>query len=181
MRPAHAQELVHSSEVLEDRPALTDKQIEFFHIYLSSPFLPLREICNQANVQQRTVRNWVQNSEVFRKALTTEQNRSRAVSNMSRRRVMRGMMEAVDMARDRFQPNIMLSGWKEIGRMCGFYEPERREVVLSVNSQEMLQEIKTLTREQLLAIAAQQDEADPVEMPEMYAIDEDDIEEHENE
>lgn len=165
MRPALAQQLedITGEEVGEllDRPALTDKQIEFFHVYLSSPFLPLREICNQANVQQRTVKKWIANSESFRKALTTEQNRSRAVSNMSRKRVMRGMLEAVDMARDRLQPNTMLSGWKEIGRMCGFYEPERREIILSKSAEEMQKEIKTLTRAQLLDIAGQQDTDDP--------------------
>jgi len=174
MRTALAQQLADIPEILE-RPALTDKQIEFFHVYLSSPFLPLREICNQADVQQRTVRGWIQSSEAFRKTLVTEQNRSRAVSNMSRKRVMRGMLEAVDMARDMHQPNTMLSGWKEIGRMCGFYEPERREIILSKSAEEMRKEIKTLTREQLLDIAAQQDEDDPV--PEMYVIDEDIIDE----
>lgn len=168
MRPALAQQLENIGEVIE-RPPLTDKQIEFFHVYLSSPFLPLREICNQANVQQRTVKKWIANSEPFRKALVTEQNRSRAVSNMSRKRVMRGMLEAVDMARDMRQPNTMLTGWKEIGRMCGFYEPERREIILSKSAEEMQKEIKTLTREQLLDIAAQQDEEDPI--PEIFDLD----------
>jgi hypothetical protein len=173
MRPALAQQLADITgeavgELIE-RPPLTDKQIEFFHVYMSSPFLPLREICNQAQVQQRTVKKWIAQSESFRKALTTEQNRSRAVSNMSRKRVMRGMLEAVDMARDSRQANTMLSGWKEIGRMCGFYEPERREIILSKSAEEMQKEIKTLTREQLLDLAAQQDEDDPV--PEIYDMD----------
>jgi hypothetical protein len=166
MRTALAQQLDNlASETAADfieRPALTDKQIEFFHVYMSSPFLPLREICRQANVQQRTVKKWIAKSEPFRSALTTEQNRSRAVSNMSRKRVMRGMLEAVDMARDSRQPNIMLSGWKEIGRMCGFYEPERREIILPTDAMELVKELKTLTRAQLLEIAQEQDNDDPV-------------------
>jgi predicted DNA-binding protein YlxM (UPF0122 family) len=171
MRTAHAQELTSdSADDFIERPALTDKQIEFFHVYMSSPFLSLREICNQAQVQQRTVKKWIAKSEPFRKALTTEQNRSRAVSNMSRKRVMRGMLEAVDMARDSRQPNTMLSGWKEIGRMCGFYEPERREVILSVDRHEVMKEMKTLTREQLLEIAEDQDLVDPG-TPEIFDTD----------
>jgi len=164
MRPAQSQELVHTAEEEYEleRPTLTDKQVEFFHAFLSSPFLPLREIAKQIDVQQRTIRRWIKDNDAFKKQLAIEQNRSRAVSNMSRKRVMRGMIEAVDMARERKQANTMLSGWKEIGRMCGFYEPERREVMLSVKSEEIIQEMKTLTREQLLAIAAQQDEVDPV-------------------
>ena len=75
---------------------------------------------------------------------------------------MRGMLEAVDMAREMRQANTMLSSWKEIGRMCGFYEPEKREIMLSVKSAEIIEEMKTLTREQLLAIAEDQDIVDPI-------------------
>lgn len=167
MRSSQSQELT-SSDIGEfiERPALTDKQVEFFHVYLSSPFLSLKQICEQAQVQQRTVKGWIATSDEFRKALMTEQNRSRAVSNMSRKRVMRGMLEAVDMARELKQANTMLSGYKEIGRMCGFYEPERREVTLSVQAKEIVKEMKTLSREQLLDIAEQQDIEDPV--PEVF-------------
>jgi predicted DNA-binding protein YlxM (UPF0122 family) len=163
MRSAQSQELIHPEEEFElDRPRLTDSQIEFFHVYLSSPFLPLREIAKQIGVQQRTIRNWINTNETFKKQLATEQNRSRAVSNMSRKRVMRGMLEAADMAREMRQPNTLLSSYKEIGRMCGFYEPEKREIMLSVKSEEIIEEMKTLTREQLLAIAQEQDNVDPV-------------------
>lgn len=164
MRSAQSQELIHPSEEIFEvsRPKLSDAQIEFFHVYLSSPFLSLADIARQIGVQPRTVNGWIKKNKVFKERLAIEQNRSRAVSNMSRKRVMRGMLEAVDMARDMHQPNTMLSGFKEIGRMCGFYEPEKREVMLSVKSEEIVKEMKTLTREQLLKIAEEQDEVDPV-------------------
>ena len=78
---------------------------------------------------------------------------------MSRKHVMKGLLEAVDMAKDMRQPGGMITGWKEIGRMCGFYEPEKREVILSVNSKEVVEELKGLPREKLLELASQQDEA----------------------
>ena len=79
---------------------------------------------------------------------------------MSRKGVMRGLMDAIDMAAEMRQPSAMISGWKEVGRMCGFYEPERREIALSVNAQEMLAQIKTIPREQLLQLAHEQDVLD---------------------
>jgi len=79
---------------------------------------------------------------------------------MSRKSVMRGLLEAIDMAKDQCQSNSMISGWKEIGRMCGFYEPERREVLLSVNSQDLIEEMKSLPRDKLLELASDQDIVD---------------------
>jgi len=181
MRSALSQELIHTSEesrTLPDRPDLSDKQIDFLQVYTSNPFIPLREICKQTGILPRTVRGWKKKSANFQKALLKEQNRSQAVSNMSRKRVMRGMLEAVDMARDMRQPNTMITGMKEIGRMCGFYEPERREIVISQNHATMLKEIKTLSREDLLALAQKQDDEDPI-VPEIY--DDEGVIEHESE
>lgn len=72
---------------------------------------------------------------------------------------MRGLLEAVEMAKDQRQPGGMISGWKEIGRMCGFYEPEKREIRLSVNGQQLIEEMKTIPREKLLELASQQEDA----------------------
>lgn len=146
--------------LLPDRPTLTKKQIEFLHIYTASPFMPLKEICRQVGIQPGQVAKWKKNSDNFNSALATEHRRSQQVVNMSRKTVMRGLLEAVDMAKDMRQPGGMISGWKEIGRMCGFYEPERREINLSVNSKQILEEMKTISREKLLELASDQDALD---------------------
>lgn len=142
---------------MPERPKLTKKQIEFLEVYTVSPFMPAKEICRQVGVTQQQVGKWKKHSDAFRIALDREHRRSQAVSNMSRKRVMYGLLEAIDMAKDMQQPNTMVSGWKEIGRMCGFYEPERREISLSVNGQQILQELKSIPKEKLLELAAEQD------------------------
>ena len=164
MRTTHNRQLTVSEAqeterqgLLPERPELTKRQIEFLEIYSVSPFLPLKEICRQTGVTPAQVGKWKKNSDGFRIALDKEYRRSQMVSNMSRKRVMHGMLEAVEMAKDMRQPNTMVSGWKEIGRMCGFYEPERREISLSVNGQQILQELKSIPKEKLLELAAEQD------------------------
>lgn len=142
--------------LLTDRPPLTKKQIEFLEIYTSSPFLPVTEICRLAQVTPMQVAKWKKNSDGFGRALEKEHNRTQAVTNMTRKNVMRGIMEAIDMAKDQRQPACMISGWKEIGRMCGFYEPEKREITLSVSSQQLVEQIRTLPRERLLELMAQE-------------------------
>jgi hypothetical protein len=160
MRTARAIEFENpppqARSLLVDRPSLTKKQIEFLEIYTSSPFLPVTEICRLAQVTPLQVAKWKKNSEGFGKALEIEHNRTQAVTNMTRKSVMRGIMEAIDMAKDMRQPACMISGWKEVGRMCGFYEPERREITLSVSSQKLIEEIRTLPRERLLELMAEE-------------------------
>jgi hypothetical protein len=165
MRSSHAKEpsdnpKTNGNGLLPDRPNLTKKQIEFLHVYTASPFLPLKEICRQAGVTPSQVASWKKNSTKFLAALETEHRRSRQAVNMSRKSVMRGILEAIDMAKDMRQPSSMITGWKEIGRMCGFYEPERREIKLSVDGQQLIEQMRTIPKERLLELAAQQDAVD---------------------
>jgi hypothetical protein len=164
MRSAHNRKFEDSSlqaiergGLLPDRPTLTKKQIEFLQIYTASPFLPDKEVCRQVGINVGHLKKWKKRSDGFNKALTTEQNRSRQVMNMKRESVMRGMLEAVDMAKDQRQPGTMISGWKEIGRMCGFYEPERREVVWAVGGQELVEQIQNLPKQKLIELVSQAD------------------------
>ena len=156
MRTTHDKKPKNSKKptLLPERPNLTKAQIEFLHYYTSSPFIPINEICRQAGVVPSQVAKWKKGSERFRAALRTEHLRTQQVTNMSRKRVMHGLLESIDMAKDQRQPSTMISGWKEVGRMCGFYEPEKREIQLSVTGKEVIEELKGLTRTQLLELAS---------------------------
>jgi hypothetical protein len=169
MRPSHDKKSTDTQNqvgvkkkvaLLPDRPNLTKSQIEFLHFYTSSAFLPINEICRQAGITPSQVAKWKKNSERFRAALRTEHLRTQQVINMDRKKVMHGFLEAIDMAKDMRQPGGMISGWKEVGRMCGFYEPERREIQLSVTGKEVIEELKGLSRPQLLELASRTDTVD---------------------
>lgn len=54
---------------------------------------------------------------------------SRETLRMTRERVQEGIMKAIDDARLASDPMGQIRGWAEINRMCGFYEPERKEVI----------------------------------------------------
>ena len=122
--------------------------------------MPMKQLCELAGTSPATVKKWSEKSVEFQKAMAVEHRRSQQVVSMSRKTVMRGMLEAIDMAKDHGLPSGMISGWKEIGRMCGFYEPEKREILLSVNSQELISEMRNLPREKLLELASEQDTLD---------------------
>jgi phage terminase small subunit len=44
-----------------------------------------------------------------------------------RQEALEGLLEAVAAAREQANPMAMIAGWREIGKMLGFYAPERRE------------------------------------------------------
>jgi len=162
MRSAHAEQLTNSSSIdeVDTRPSLTKQQTEFFHVYSAAPFMPEAEVCRQAGIRPAQVTKWKKNSEKFRQALAVEHRRSQRVINMSRKVVMDGLLTAIDMAKDQRQPGGMISGWKEIGRICGFYEPERREISISVNGQDLVEQLKFMPKEKLLELASQHDAMD---------------------
>ena len=159
MRPAHAQKSSNSS--LPERPKnFSVKQTEFLHVYAASPYKSESALCREAGITSGKLTKWKKTSTHFKKALQIEYRRSQLVANMSRRTVLNGMLKAVELAEDYGQPSSMITGWKEIARMCGYYEPERREILLSVGSKELLEQIQTLPKAKLLELWHEHDTVD---------------------
>jgi phage terminase small subunit len=47
---------------------------------------------------------------------------------MTRAKVMQGFLDAAEMARIQADPTAMTGAWREVGKMCGYYEPKKIEV-----------------------------------------------------
>lgn len=80
-------------------------------------------------------------------------------SAMNRKKVLDGFQEAIGMAKLQGDPAVMVMAWREIGRMCGFYEATKHEVKVSVDGQVTHKAIRNLSDEELLRMA---DNADAV-------------------
>ena len=73
---------------------------------------------------------------------------------MDREQVLDGFMEAVNMAKVQADPEVMIQGWREIGRLCGYYAPEVKKIQLDVNHKRLMTQFETLSDEELLKIAS---------------------------
>jgi hypothetical protein len=73
-------------------------------------------------------------------------------SDMTRKKVMDGMLEAIDMARMQADAGVMVSGWREIGRMCGYYAPEVKKIDISISAKRVIDKLETLSDEDLLQL-----------------------------
>jgi len=93
------------------------------------------------------------------RAIAIEREEYAKASRMTKQKVIDGFLEAVDMARIKGEPLAMIAGWREVGKMCGFYEPTKTEIQLSVNGRVLLSKLNTMSDEELLALTEQDSNA----------------------
>ena len=75
-----------------------------------------------------------------------------ATGAMSRQKVMDGMLEAIDMARMMAEPASMIAGWREIGKICGYYAPVEHKVKVDVSGNVIVDRLNSLSDAELLKI-----------------------------
>jgi len=75
----------------------------------------------------------------------------------TREKVMAGIADAIDQARLLGDPSAMIRGFQEINKMCGFHAPEEKVLRLTDDQENMQRKLRTLTEEELLRIAAEEE------------------------
>lgn len=86
------------------------------------------------------------------KAYHAEKVLYETASQMTRKRVMDGLLEAVEMAKLMAEPASMVSGWREIGKMCGYYEPTKIQVDVNVSGEVSVRQLNAMTDAELLKL-----------------------------
>jgi len=88
-------------------------------------------------------------------------------SGMTKKKVIDGFLEAIDMARTQAEPLVMVSGWREIGKMCGFYEPTRAELTVTIEGKRALARLESLPDAELLRLVQEGTDAVDAEFEEI--------------
>jgi len=73
-------------------------------------------------------------------------------NQMSRRRVMDGMLEAIEMAKLMAEPATMIQGWKTIGQLCGYFAPVQHQVKVDVTGNVIIDKLNSMSDAELLKI-----------------------------
>lgn len=74
------------------------------------------------------------------------------VVKMTKKRVMEMHIEAFDMAKLMSEPASMVSAAREIGKLCGYYEPKKIDITMNVNGSVRLDQMNKMTDAELLKI-----------------------------
>jgi len=80
-------------------------------------------------------------------------------------------LESIEMAKIKADPLTMIAGWREVGKMCGFYEPTKAKIEVSVQGQVLIQRLNAMSDEELLKLA----EGDPNVLEGEVTVIEDDL------
>lgn len=73
-----------------------------------------------------------------------------AEAQMSRKKVMDGFLEAIEMAKLMAEPASMISGWREIAKMCGYMAPIEHKVKMDVSGNVTMQTLTAMSDAELL-------------------------------
>jgi phage terminase small subunit len=74
---------------------------------------------------------------------------------MTRKQVMDGLMDAIEMAKLMAEPATMVSGWREIGKLCGYYEPVKRTLDINISGNIVHERMNRLSDAELLKLIQQ--------------------------
>jgi phage terminase small subunit len=151
-------ERLEAAEKSINRP-LTERQQKFVEGILNgmAPVAAARYAGVQRHAQSASCH--MANSLAVQRAIEKGRADYEKANMMTKKRVMDGFLEAIDVARLQADSVAMTGGWREIAKMCGYYEPTRHKLEVSVNGQVVIQKLQSLNDEQLLQLADGQADA----------------------
>lgn len=76
-------------------------------------------------------------------------------AQMTRQKVMDGLLEAVEMAKLMSEPASMIAGWREVGKMCGYYAPVEVKMKVDVSGSVVVDRLNSMSDAELLKLITQ--------------------------
>jgi phage terminase small subunit len=76
----------------------------------------------------------------------------------SRAKVLEGFLEAIEQAKMMGDPAVQIAGWREVGKMCGYYAPEIKEVHHTVGAKRVISQLEVMSDEDLMKVIEQDTE-----------------------
>lgn len=87
-----------------------------------------------------------------------------ASAQMSRKKVMDMLLESYEMAKLMAEPASMVSAAREVGKMCGYYEPVKHTLDVNIKGEMTVRQLNGMSDTDLLKILMSDD---PLQLPDM--------------
>lgn len=132
-----------------DKP-LTSQQLAFAQAWASGESVSsaaLRAGYSQDSIGYRLIR-----MPNVRRAYDAEKRKYEEACQMTRKKVMDMHLEAFEMAKLMAEPASMVSAAREIGRMCGYYEPVKHTVDVNVKGEVAVRQLNAMSDSDLLKL-----------------------------
>lgn len=99
-----------------------------------------------------TAANQLMQSPKIKKAIAEERAEYAKASGVTKQMVIDGLMESISIAKMKADPLAMISGWREVGKMCGHYEPTKVKIEHTMGGRILVQHLAQLTDQQLIEL-----------------------------
>jgi len=72
---------------------------------------------------------------------------------LSRERALQGVLEAIDIARAAGDASAMIAGWREIGRLMGYYQPDKtKQVHVNIMAKRVIEQMEMMSDADLVKL-----------------------------
>lgn len=129
-----------------DKP-LTEMQREFAKLWASGE--SIATACVRAGYADEGFGYRMARMPNVRRLYDAEKAKYEAAAQMTRKKVMDMHLEAFEMAKLMAEPSSMVAAAREIGKMCGYYEPKKVDLTISTAGR---QKIEMLSDEDLFKL-----------------------------
>jgi phage terminase small subunit len=139
-----------AAELIDPNKPLTAQQLAFAQAWATGESISsaaLRAGYSQDSIGYRLIR-----MPNVRRAYDREKVKYEEACQMTRKRVMDMLIESFDMAKLMAEPASMVSAAREIGKMCGYYEPVKLKMDVSVNGEVAVRQLNAMSDAELLKL-----------------------------
>ena len=133
-----------------DRP-LTEKQRKFVQEWAKGETI-LSAAVRAGYADGGTYAYMMAHDPAILKIYNTEKALYEQASQMTRKRVMEGLLEGIEMAKQVSEPATVITGWKTVGQLCGYFEPVRKKIDISVNGNVTIKRLEAMGDADLLKL-----------------------------
>ena len=114
---------------------------------------PLAEAAAAAGYHSpQTSHTTVAKSEAVQAALREARDELSSAAQITRADVLDGFMEAINLARLSADPQAMIKGWTEVGKMMGYYAPEVKKLEITGNQKRLQSKFEAMSDEDLMRV-----------------------------
>lgn len=140
-----------AAALVDENKPLTEKQLIFVRAWASGESIKTASARAGYNDGATFAYRMTKMPNVL-KAFHAEKVKYEAAGQMTRKRVMDGLLEAVEMAKLMSEPATMVSGWREVGKMCGYYEPVKHTLDINVSGDVTVRQLNGMSDADLLRL-----------------------------
>jgi len=70
----------------------------------------------------------------------------------TRKMVLEGFLDAIEQAKLMSDPAVQIAGWREVGKMCGYYAPEIKEVNINHGVKRVIGQLEVMSDDELMKL-----------------------------